>query len=122
MKVGLVLLWIAAVALLPGCSPTVKSFDGKQLHLKHYDFIARYSGTDGVIQLSCGRRTADREGCLRGASIQFPELGKSCYGNWWLKKQDGEWQIVIEWHKDQEILPHCIRLPDSDFFKTAEFR
>ena len=122
MKYALVLLWIAAIALLPGCSPTVKSFEGKRLHLKQYGFIARYSDTDGVIWLTCGGRTKDNEGCLRGASIFFPQLNKSCYGNWWLKKWGEEWQVVIEWQKDREFLPHCIRLPDSDKFRTAEFR
>jgi hypothetical protein len=119
---ALVLLWIAAIASLPGCSPTVKSFDGKQLNLKQYAFIALYAGTDDVIRLRCDRRTEDNEGCLRGASIHFPELNKSCYGSWWVKKQYGEWQIVIEWHKDREFLPHCIRLPDAAVFKTADFR
>src|SRR5450759_4798642 len=60
---------IAAIASLPGCSPTVKSFDGKQLNLKQYAFIALYAGTDDVIRLRCDRRTEDNEGCLRGASI-----------------------------------------------------
>jgi hypothetical protein len=121
MKYALALLWMAAIALLPGCSPTVKSFDGRRLDLKQYGFIARYLDTDGVIWLRCDRRTKDNEGCLKGASIYFPELNKSCYGSWWLQKQDGEWQITIEWYKDPQFLQHCIRLPDSAVFKAANF-
>lgn len=121
MKYVLVLLWMTAAALLTGCSPTVEGLEGKQVDLKHYGFIARYADTDGTILLTCGGRTKDTQGCLRGASIFFPQLNKSCYGNWWLKKQDEEWLVVIEWQKDREFLPHCIRLPDSDIFKYAEF-
>jgi len=122
MKHALILLWMTAAALLTGCSPTVKSLEGKQVDLKHYGFTARYADTDSTILLTCGGRTKDNEGCQRGASIYFPKLNKSCYGNWWLKKQGEEWQVVIEWQKDREFLPHCIRLPDSDIFKAAEFR
>lgn len=126
MQRALVVLWIAAIALLPGCSPTVKNFDGKQLKVEINGFSnIRYSGSDRVIWLSCNSRTKDNEGCFRGALIHFKKPDEICIGSWWVKKQDGEWKIVVEWNNQYDPsssspFSRCNYLPDSDHFRTAD--